>query len=296
MCLPWRGANCVDLGDFAMIHEIGPRKFLVAYRDLAPEPGDTVFVFDGDSFYCRFDGGEIVFPTYGELGGAAAGKFLYLFSIDDDRYFMPDVGDCGSVEVPERYERQGSFALRSVKPRHLAFAAVTAQELYLWYMSNRFCGSCGEKTAHSSTERACICTKCGLVAYPKISPVVIVAVRHGERLLVTRYKDRPFKHYALVAGFAEIGESLEDTVRREVFEETGVRVKNIRYYKSQPWGFSSSLLSGFFCDLDGDPEIVVDDVELSEAEWLHRDEIPPADNDISLTGEMMEKFRTASDC
>ena len=94
-----------------------------------------------------------------------------------------------------------------------------------------------------------------------------------------------------MAGFAEIGESLEDTVRREVFEETGVLVKNIRYYKSQPWGFTSTLLSGFFCELDGDPEITMDENELAEAVWLHRDDIPPDDSSVALTAEMIEVFR-----
>jgi len=277
-----------------MIHDIEPKKFLVSYRECAPGPDDTVFIFDGDFFYCRFEGGETIFPKYGELCGAGSIKCFYLFSIDAVKYFMPDVFNNETIDVPAHYERLESGALRTAKPRHSAFAAVTAQELYLWYMQNRYCGCCGGETAHSPTERACICKECGLVAYPKISPVVIVAVTHGDCLLVTRYKNRPYRHYALVAGFAEIGESLEDTVRREVFEETGVHVKDIRYYKSQPWGFSSSLLSGFFCKLDGDPTIVVDENELSEAMWLHRDEIPPVENDIALTSEMMERFRTSS--
>ena len=277
-----------------MIHDIEPKKYFVSYRDDRPEADDTVFIFDGDYFYCGFEDGEIVFPKYGELSGPGSIKCFYLFSIDSVKYFIPDARIGGAIDIPKRYERRESSILRTAKPRHSAFAAVTAQELYLWYMNNRYCGCCGGETTHSSTERACICANCGLVAYPRISPVVIVAVKHGEYLLVTRYKNRPYRHYALVAGFAEIGESLEDTVRREVFEETGVHVKNIRYYKSQPWGFSSSLLSGFFCELDGDPAIVVDENELSEAIWLHRDEIPPEINDIALTAEMIEKFRTSS--
>ena len=84
--------------------------------------------------------------------------------------------------------------------------------------------------------------------YPKICPAVIVAIHDGDRLVLTRYKDRPFKHYALVAGFNEIGESIEETVHREVFEETGLRVKNLRFYKSQPWTFTDTLLFGFFAE------------------------------------------------
>ena len=275
-----------------MIHEIGPKKYSVEYKDFLPKPDDTVFLFDGDDVYCRIEDSNVSFPTFGEFGSIGDTKVHYLFSIDNERFFLPDAHVSHAVKAPEGYERRDCSIFRTAGPRYLAFAAVTAQELHLWYMQNQYCGCCGAVTSHSQTERACVCPQCGLIIYPRISPVVIVAVTYGEYLLVTRYKDRPYRRYALVAGFAEIGESLEDTVRREVFEETGVHVKNVRYYKSQPWGFTSTLLSGFYCDLDGDPTIVVDEIELSEAIWLRRDEIPPADNDIALTAEMMERFRT----
>jgi NAD+ diphosphatase len=99
------------------------------------------------------------------------------------------------------------------------------------------------------------CTECHNIVYPRISPAVIVAVMDGNRILMTKYAGRVFKKYALIAGYAEIGETLEETVRREVMEEVGLKVKNIRYYKSQPWAFDDSLLSGFFCELDGLKEI-----------------------------------------
>ena len=98
--------------------------------------------------------------------------------------------------------------------------------------------------------------------------------------------------YALVAGFAEIGETIEQTVAREVMEETGVRVKNLRFYKSQPWALSDSLLFGFFCDLDGDETIKVDGDELAVAEWVPREDIPNRDDGFALTAEMIEYFRT----
>ena len=144
----------------------------------------------------------------------------------------------------------------------------------------------------SDTERARICPACGLTLYPKISPAVIVAVTDGDRLLLTKYQGRAFKRYALVAGFNEIGESIEDTVRREVLEETGLRVKNLRFYKSQPWVFTDSLLMGFYCELDGSDRITIQESELSEAGWYARDEIPSDHSNISLTGEMIERFRS----
>lgn len=96
-----------------------------------------------------------------------------------------------------------------------------------------------------------VCPQCKNTVYPKICPAVIAAVHDGDRLLLTRYRGRPFKKYALIAGFNEIGESIEDTVHREVMEEAGLRVKNLRFYKSQPWVFTDTLLMGFVCELDG---------------------------------------------
>jgi NAD+ diphosphatase len=145
---------------------------------------------------------------------------------------------------------------------------------------------------HSAKERAVECPDCGTVVYPRISPAVIVGVINGERILLTRYSGRPASsNYALVAGFAEIGETFEETVRREVLEETGVKVRNIRYYKSQPWAFSSSLLAGFYCDVDGDDTITLDETELGLGVWMPRSDIEEYDTSVSLTSEMIDMFR-----
>lgn len=128
--------------------------------------------------------------------------------------------------------------------------------------------------------------------YPKISPAIIVGILDGTRILMTRYSLGPYRKYALVAGFMEIGETLEDTVRREVMEEVGLRVKNIRYFKNQPWAFSDSLLVGFFADVDGSPKVTLDQTELAEATWFEREHMPPGgSSNISLTYEMIEAFR-----
>lgn len=133
------------------------------------------------------------------------------------------------------------------------------------------------------------CASCGEVFYPRINPAVIVGVTDGDRLLITRYL-RGYGHNALVAGFAEIGETLEETVAREVMEETGLRVKNIRYYKSQPWGIASDLLTGFFCDVDGDTQVKLDGQELKSAVWTPREEITWQPPEYSLTADMMKAF------
>lgn len=120
---------------------------------------------------------------------------------------------------------------------------------------------------------------------------MIVAVTDGDKLLLTKYANRPYTNYALIAGFAEIGETIEQTVHREVMEEAEVKVKNLRFYKSQPWGFTDCLLMGFFAELDGDATITMDTEELSVAEWVTRKDMQPGNAALSLTGEMIEYFR-----
>ena len=142
-----------------------------------------------------------------------------------------------------------------------------------------------------------MCPECAKIVYPKICPGVICAVTRrdadGEKIVLTRYNGRTTALWALVAGFTEIGEPLEDTVRREVMEEVGLSVKNLRFYKSQPWSFSDTLLVGFWAEVDGDDAIRVDHEELKEARWFDRDEIPleRTGDRVSMTGEMIEQFR-----
>ena len=172
----------------------------------------------------------------------------------------------------------------------MRFAAITALQLKNWYENNRYCGRCGEKMSPDDHERMLKCD-CGNIVYPKITPAIIAAVRNGSKILLTKYADREYKRYALIAGFSEVGETIEDTVRREVMEEVGLKVRDLRFYKSQPWPFSDSLLMGFFCDLDGSDEIRLDVNELSEARWVDREDLDIEFDGVSLTNEMIIRFK-----
>ena len=134
------------------------------------------------------------------------------------------------------------------------------------------------------------CPACGNMIFPRIAPAVIIALVDGDRILMSQYANRNYKRYALLAGFIEIGETAEEAVAREVMEEVGLKVKNIRYYKSQPWGIAGNLSLGYFCDLDGEDAIRLDENELAMADWYHRDAIDAEDDGISLTREMMRIF------
>ena len=134
------------------------------------------------------------------------------------------------------------------------------------------------------------CPACGNLIFPRINPVVITAVTDGDDLLLSTYAGRGYTNYALIAGYAEIGETIEDCVCREVMEETGLTVHNLRYYKSQPWSFSGSLLFGFFCDTD-EKTIRLDRDELKSAVWKKPEDSFDVPGTASLTSEMIHVFR-----
>ena len=213
----------------------------------------------------------------------------YVFCMQNRNYFLW-MGDAGECPDPD-FHYEPARGLRQMQSKDVCFAAMTAWHLYNWYRNNRFCGCCGTPTVHDGKERMVRCKSCGNMIFPRISPAVIVALTDGDRLLLSKYAGRTHARYALLAGFTEIGETLEQTVAREVMEEVGLKVKNIRYYKSQPWGVDGNVLMGFYCDLDGDDTIHIDETELAMAQWFSREDIPAKDDGISLTREMIRTFQ-----
>lgn len=198
--------------------------------------------------------------------------------------------------VSDAYELCPTAAYRKMHPMYQAFAGITATQIHRFKESRKYCGCCGHLMENSKTERALVCPECGQTEYPKISPAVIVAISDGDRLLMSRYRvnNNPYRGYALIAGFVEIGESFEETIHREVMEEVGLKVKNIRYYKSQPWAFSDTEMIGFFAELDGPDKIKLQEDELSEAGWYHRDEIPDETMMNSIGSELKMMFKYGS--
>lgn len=265
------------------------------YREQKAEDADYCMFVKGREVLLRKVENEISYLTYAKVKKYVRPEdMIYLFSIGEGekqkKYFL-----CPNTSLPDvylgeyTYENQNIF--RVAKPKEQAFAGVTACQLANWYGNTRYCGCCGALLVHDSKERMMKCPSCHAMHYPKISPAVIIALTDGNRILMTKYADRDYKKYALIAGFTEIGETLEETVKREVMEEVGLRVKNVRYYKSQPWSFSDTLLMGFFCELDGKDTICMDREELSVAEWVNCEDMNVTFDDVSLTNEMMIAFK-----
>lgn len=289
-----------------MIQDIYPKIYHNEYQDIKPQETDFTLVFHNNTVLVRFEEGKLRYPTLKELAGFSC-EHYYLFSIDNRKYFLAcprihsdqdkrDISFNTSAPkapaiLPDGYHYEDVRIFRTAASRHTAFAGITAHHLYRWYQANQFCGCCGQKMLPDHRERMLYCPACRNMVYPGIAPAVIVGILNGDKILMSKYAGRPYTNYALIAGFTEIGESAEQTVAREVMEEVGLKVKNIRYYKSQPWAFSRSLLMGFFCELDGSDEIKLDTNELAEAAWFHRDEISLEDDNLSLTREMIMAFK-----
>ncbi len=181
--------------------------------------------------------------------------------------------------------------LRSLTDDALRFGAFTALHLAQWLLNHRYCGRCGGPLTRRGGALACL--DCGHEVYPTIAPAVILGVLHRGRLLVTRYANRPYHGPALVAGYCEAGETAEATCRREALEETGVKVGRLRYFASQPWGLSGSLLLGFFGEAESEA-VTLADGELAEAQWLAPEALPPppdAAGPLSLTATMIAAIR-----
>lgn len=269
-----------------MIQDIAPHSLNNQYDPTAaPGPEDRVLCFENGRVLLKTDAQLLRVKDY-----PAGNRFVYLFSLDGNRFFLPEDG----TYLPAGCEFVDARTLRGSNrfPKEILFAILTGKHLSDWYRDTRFCGRCGSPMTHASKERAMKCA-CGYAAYPRIMPAVIVGVKNGDSLLLTKYR-RGFAHNALIAGFTEIGETAEETVAREVMEEAGIRVKNITYYKSQPWGIANDLLLGFYCDVDGDPAITMDENELKYAAWVRREEIELQPDSASLTNEMMLMFKNGT--
>lgn len=229
--------------------------------------------------------------------GLTARRELYF----GQRHTAAGVQHCIAVEVDDEVDAPAGTRFVNMRmlfftPDELLFPlAGRAVQLVDWDRNHQFCGRCGHRTQVQSGERARKCPECGLTHYPRISPAIIVSVerpapngRGSELLLAHNARfNRPF--YSVLAGFVEPGESLEECVRREICEEVGLEVANIRYFGSQPWPFPNSLMIAFQTDYAGG-NITVDDEEIDDARWFAGGELPPVPPSISIARALIDDF------
>lgn len=199
----------------------------------------------------------------------------------------------------DNIENSGAFILFKESLEHIGLSwfpvAARAYQILLWNNNHQFCGSCGKKTKNGKDKLEKRCDPCHLSFYPKISPAVIVMIKRNNKILLARQSHFPDGIYALIAGFIEPGETAEAAVHREVMEEVGIEIENIRYSGSQPWPFPDSLMLAFIADYKSG-EITLNDGELEQADWYDSNNLPGLPfSSISIARKMIDDFvRTAA--
>ena len=211
----------------------------------------------------------------------------YLGELDGSSCYSAELPD--DVDPPEGTRFLGLRELFEHVEEDLFMLAGRAFQIVNWDRTHQYCSGCGRPTKDKHNERAKICPECELIHYPRISPAIIVAIVKEGKILLARADRFPPKFYSVLAGFVEPGETFEACVEREVNEEVGIRVKNIRYFASQPWPFPNSLMVGFTADYDSG-EIAIDGVEIKDADWFPANDLPLIPGKISIARRLIDWF------
>jgi NAD+ diphosphatase len=230
-------------------------------------------------------------PTGAEWAalGLAAGEPQSVGTLAGTAAWAAEVVSPEAIELPEGMAFLGLRRLWGVLDEEAWKLAGRAVQIVEWDRDHRFCGRCGAETERKPEELARICPRCGLQQFPRISPAVIVRVERGDQLLLARSPHFAPGVYSTLAGFVEPGESLEETVAREIREEVGVEVRNIRYFGSQPWPFPHSLMIGFVADWDSG-ELRLQEAEIEAAGWFGIDDLPGLPSRFSIARALLDDF------
>jgi NAD+ diphosphatase len=247
------------------------------------------FIFHKNRLLIRSAGGVCSLPHAAEIAtlGPDPTPGIFLGLLGERPCYA--AGLKAADAVPASCEWMDLRRLPETIGEELFWIAGRANHILDWDRSHRFCGRCGHPTQDKADERAKQCPACGLINYPRLSPAVIMAVIRGDRILLARNRRFSAPFYSVLAGYVEPGETLEQCVRREIHEEVGLSVRNIRYFGSQPWPFPNSLMVGFIADYAGGA-ITVDQTELTEADWFSADALPDLPLKISIARQLIDWF------
>jgi NAD+ diphosphatase len=262
--------------------------FLPAFSSEESASTDLFFVFQNDKMMVKAIGRDKEIPCRADIQQlqVALKSINHLGTLNGIC--------CYTAEVDQACEAEGvSFLeLRSLLGQldeELFSIAGRAYQIIHWERTHKFCCRCGNRTESKTEERAKVCPQCGLIIYPHISPAIIVAVTRGREILLAHSRRFHSQFFSVLAGFVEPGETLEATVKREIKEEIGIEVRNIKYFGSQPWPFPDSLMVAFTAEY-AEGEIRIDEKEISEAHWFKPDKLPSIPQTGTIARELIDWF------
>jgi NAD+ diphosphatase len=248
------------------------------------------FAFSGSSLLVTVDDVNFSVPLLSNL------QELHLLPVRTQYLGTFEGFPCHSAELPPNTtipEGLSFIDLRSFYfgvEEDISLLAGRALQIMNWDQTHQYCGRCGHQTETVLGEMCKICPACKFISYPRISPAVIVAVLKDDKILLTKYASSRRNMRTIIAGFLEPGETLEECVQREVLEEVGLKVKNIKYFGNQPWPFPNSLMIGFTAEWESG-EIKVDGKEIAEGEWYSANNTPDIPPKMSISGEIIDWFK-----
>jgi NAD+ diphosphatase len=247
------------------------------------------FAFVGNKLLVHSNGTDSQIPNFISLAeiGLEPVRSQFLGMLDGQACYSAELPK--DTTVPEDMTLVGLRQLYGTLEEDFYSLSGRAFQIMEWDRTHQYCGHCSTPTNQLPHERAKRCLKCGLVNYPRLSPAIIVLVSRGEEILLARAHRFPPGMYSILAGFVEPGESLEETVMREVGEEVGIEVKDIRYFGSQPWPFPNSLMIGFTATY-ASGDIVIEPQELVEAAWFHKNNLPHIPPKPSIARKIIDWF------
>ena len=260
---------------------------------LEPERLDS-----GPAYWFVFNSGKLLLSSDGGRSSVPFVSNLKEMGLDPIRtQYLGKLGEypCRSAEVSSGAvapERTSFVELRStfdLIDEDLFLLAGRALQIVAWDQTTQYCGRCGRSTELVQGERAKKCPSCGFLTYPRLSPAVITAVVKNDKILLARRSVGRGNLHSVLAGFVEPGETLEECLKREVMEEVGIRVKNLRYFSSQPWPFPNSLMIGFTAEYESG-EISVDGTEVSAAGWYDADDLPEIPPKMTIARDLIDWF------
>ncbi len=258
---------------------------------LAPPEGTSE-----DAWYFLFiDGNLVSVPNQGLPQPIDGDTFRWLDVEVQHKHYLGEYrsNSCYAVDasgaVPEGYAATNLHGWLGRVEAPVFYLAGRAQQIIDWHNTHRYCGRCATETEDHGADRAKQCPKCGHIAYPRLSPSIIVLVRRGDEMLLARNANWPAGFYSTLAGFVEPGESVEQTLHREVLEEVGINVRNLRYFGSQSWPFPNSLMLGYHADYDSG-EIVCQEDEIADARWFRFDELPNVPPPSAISRWLIDAF------
>ena len=267
--------------------------FVPAVEPSQDPPGSALyFAFKKDQILIRLADRRAHIPTledFGQFGLIPQGQHYLGTSAQH--------GHCFALDLPEDCAAPTGMAFHSLRSligkmeEDLFWIGGRAVQIVAWARDHRFCGRCATATRPHPKDRAQVCPACGLISFPRLSPAIIVAVERDGHLLLAHNHRFPAGRYSVLAGFVEAGETFEQTVAREVWEEVSIQVRDVRYFGSQPWPFPNSLMVGFTARYAGG-EIKVDPDELADADWFAPDQMPDLPDGISISRRLIDDFLT----